>query len=618
MAIPLLTLTGIRLRLGREPLLDGADLDVVEGDRICLVGRNGSGKSTLLKIAAGLVEPDAGSRFLHPGATLRYLPQETDLSGYDSTLAYVEAGLGPLQDAHQARFLLGELGLTGEESPSRLSGGEARRAALARALAAAPDILLLDEPTNHLDIAALEWLEAYLAGMRTAFMLISHDRRFLEVLSHATVWLDRGIARRIDRGFEAFEAWRDGILEQEESERHKLDRKIVREDQWMHGGVTARRKRNMRRVRELDALRRARREQRKATGNVRLEAAEGAVSGRLVVEATGVAKSYDGKPIVADLSIRILRGDRLAVVGPNGIGKTTLVKLLTGVMPPDSGTIRLGTNLEMATIDQGREALQPDWTLAQALTGGRGDTVTINGESRHVVSYMKDFLFSADQARSPVKVLSGGERARLLLARCLAQPSNLLVLDEPTNDLDMETLDLLQEMLAGYPGTVILVSHDRDFLDRIATSVIVSDGAGRWTEYAGGYTDMLAQRKGSPVRPQAATDPAARRTPAPNRPASDATGPAPARAAEPARSRKLSFKDKHALEALPATIARLEAELSHLKARLAEPDLYARDRALFDRTTADLAQAESALQAAEEEWLRIEMIREEIESAARS
>jgi len=608
MAVPLLTLAGIKLRVGRDALLDGADLSVAEGDRICLVGRNGSGKSTLLKIAAGAVEPDSGMRFLHPSATLRYLPQEIDLSGFDTTLAYAASGLGPLQDTHEARLLLGELGLTGDEAPRHLSGGETRRAALAHVLAARPDLLLLDEPTNHLDISAIEWLEDHLKVLRTALVLVSHDRRFLEALSRSTVWLDRGVARRTDRGFDAFETWRDEILEQEEIERHKLDRKIVREEHWMHGGVTARRKRNMRRVRELDALRQTRREQRKATGNVRLEATEGGLSGRLVAEASSITKAYGGPPVVSDFSVRILRGDRVGIVGPNGAGKTTLLKMLTGALEPDSGTVRLGVNLTIATLDQGRESLEPDRTLAETLTGGRADTVTINGETRHVVGYMKDFLFSADQARTPVKVLSGGERARLTLARALSLPSNLLVLDEPTNDLDIETLDLLQEMLAAYNGTVILVSHDRDFLDRVATSVIAPEGDGRWLEYAGGYSDMLAQRRGSATVASAAAGLA--------KPVRDRSEPAGPSTASTGRVRKLSFRDKHALETLPATIARLEGEVGGLRHRLEDAGLYARDRAAFERASADLARMQAELAAAEDEWLRIELLREEVEGSS--
>ncbi|MGN6275606.1 MAG: ABC-F family ATP-binding cassette domain-containing protein, partial [Solirubrobacterales bacterium] len=494
-AAPILALQDIRLTLGSTLLLERAELSLLPGDKVALVGRNGSGKSTLLKIAAGEIEPDGGKRFLQPGATIRYLPQEPDLSGYATTLDYAAAGLEAGNDPHRARYLLEHLGLTGSEEPSRLSGGEARRAALARVLAPEPDILLLDEPTNHLDLPAIEWLEAELAALRSALIIISHDRRFLSDLTRATVWLDRGTTRRLNKGFAAFEDWRDTVLEEEETARHKLDRQIVREEHWLTYGVTARRKRNVRRLEGLHTLRRERRELKRQVGNVRLTVTEAeTVTGKLVVEAERIDKSFGDRVIVRDFSTRILRGDRVGVVGANGAGKTTLLKLLTGELAPDNGRVRLGSNLEIATLDQRRRSLDPSLTLKEALTSGGSDTLIVNGQPKHVVGYMKDFLFTPEQARTAVEKLSGGERGRLALARALALPSNVLVLDEPTNDLDLETLDLLQEMLGDYPGTVVVVSHDRDFLDRVATSVIVAEGEGRWTEYAGGYSDMVAQR----------------------------------------------------------------------------------------------------------------------------
>src|SRR5215203_216869 len=494
MAPPLIQLKDIKLTFGGTPLLAGVELSLSSAERVCLIGRNGSGKSTLLKIAAGTVEPDSGSRFVQPGATIRYLPQEPDFAGFATTLAYVEAGLGPGDDHYQARYMLERLGLRGDEDPARLSGGEARRTALARVLAPSPDILLLDEPTNHLDLTTIEWLEGELDSRRSALVIISHDRRFLSNLSRATAWLDRGAIRQIDRGFASFEAWRDEVLAEEERDQHKLDRKIVNEEHWLRYGVTARRKRNVRRLGDLQALREARRTYNAAVGKTELTADAAGPSGMLVIEADNVAKSYDGRPIVSDFSSRIRRGDRIGVIGPNGAGKTTLVNLLTGTAAPDTGAVGLGANVTMATLDQHRESLDPTATVADALTGGHGNTVTVGGQARHVVSYMKDFLFAPEQAGTPLGVLSGGERGRLMLARALAKPSNLLVLDEPTNDLDLETLDLLQEMLGEYPGTVLLVSHDRDFLDRAVGSVLVFEGEGRWTEYAGGYTDMVAQR----------------------------------------------------------------------------------------------------------------------------
>ncbi|ADJ24131.1 ABC transporter related protein [Hyphomicrobium denitrificans ATCC 51888] len=606
MAPPLLTLKDIHLTFGGTPLLEGAELTAAPGDRICLVGRNGSGKSTLLKIAAGLVTPDRGERFAHPGASIRYLPQEADFNGFDTVRAYVEAGLGPTDDPYSAEYLIGELGLSGDDNPDQLSGGEARRAALARVLVSKPDVLLLDEPTNHLDLTAIEWLEKTLQASRSALLLISHDRRFLETLSRATVWLDRGKTRRLEQGFAAFEDWRDKVLEEEEIERHKLDRKIVREDQWMHGGVTGRRKRNVRRVRELRAMRQEVRDRRFVVGAARLDVAEGNLSGKLVVETSNVSKGYDGREIVSDLNLRVMRGDCLGIVGPNGAGKTTLIKLLIGQLEPDSGTIRHGANLEIVALDQRRDELDPNWTVSDALTGGRGDQVVINGKARHVASYMKDFLFLPEQRLSPIRVLSGGERARLMLARALAKPSNVLVLDEPTNDLDLETLDLLQELLADYPGTLLLVSHDRDFLDRIVTSVLAPTGDGRWTEYAGGYSDMLAQRKGDDLKkaPKQEAAAAARKT------SDEASAGSPG-----AAKAKLSYKEKHALSILPDEIAKLEAEIKTLSTKLADAGLYARDRSGFEKTNARLADVQQQLETAETQWLELEEKRAAIENA---
>jgi ATP-binding cassette subfamily F protein uup len=601
MAPPLLTLQDIHLTFGGTPLLEGAELSISERERVCLVGRNGSGKSTLLKIAAGLVEFDHGARFAQPGATIRYLPQEPDLSGFATTLTYVEAGLAPGDDAYRARYLLEQLGLTGDEEPARLSGGEARRAALARVLAPQPDILLLDEPTNHLDLPAIEWLENELANSRSALVLISHDRRFLERLSRATVWLDRGITRSVPRGFSEFEAWRDQVLEEEEREHHKLGRKIVAEEHWMRYGVTARRKRNMRRVGELAALRKDFREHRRALGAVTMTTTEAEMSGKLVVEADNIAKTFSIEPIVRDFSIRIQRGDRIGLVGPNGAGKTTLLKLLTGELAPDSGTIKLGTNLAMVTLDQRRAALDPLVSVRDTLTGGRGDQVFVGGNPRHVIGYLRDFLFAPEQAGTPVSALSGGERGRLLLAKALAQPSNLLVLDEPTNDLDLETLDLLEEMIDDYPGTVMLVSHDRDFLDRTVTAVVVAEGDGRWNVYAGGYSDMVAQR-GEGVTAKTVAKADAR----PTREKSEAPTSAP--------KSRLTFKDKHALEALPARIAKLEADIAKLSKTIADPSLYAKDRTAFDKASAALGKAQAELAQAEDDWLRLEELREQVEA----
>ena len=598
---PLLTLQDVHLTFGGTPLLEGAELSIGERERVCLVGRNGSGKSTLLKIAAGLAEADRGTRFAQPGATIRYLPQEPDLSGFATTLAYVEAGLAGGDDPYRARYLLERLGLTGDEDPRHLSGGEARRAALARVLAPQPDILLLDEPTNHLDLPAIEWLENELGASRSALVLISHDRRFLEKLSRATVWLDRGITRRIDRGFASFEEWRDQTLDEEEREQHKLGRKIVAEEHWMRYGVTARRKRNMRRVGLLADLRTRFREHRGALGSVRISVNDAEQSGKLVIEAERIAKSFGHTAVVRDFSIRIQHGDRIGLVGPNGAGKTTLLKMLTGELAPDAGKIALGANIQMAALDQRRDALDPVTSVRDTLTGGRGDSVFAGGQTRHVVGYMRDFLFAPEQAGTPVGKLSGGERGRLTLAVALAKPSNLIVLDEPTNDLDLETLDLLEEMIDDYPGTALLVSHDRDFLDRTVSAVIVAEGDGRWTVYAGGYSDMVAQR-GEGVTAKAGAKP----EPKEPRDKSEVAAPTP--------KTRLSFKDKHALETLPARIAALEAAIAEHAKTIADPNLYARDRAAFDKASAALGKAQSDLAAAEDEWLRLEELREQVEA----
>ena len=574
---PLLLLQNIHVSYGSTALLEGAELSLGANDRVCLVGRNGSGKSTLLKIAAGLIEPDSGQRFFQPGATIRYLPQEPDFAGFATIAEFARAGLGPGDDPHRVMHLLAKVGLTGNEKVDQVSGGEARRAALVRVLAPSPDVLLLDEPTNHLDLPAIEWLESELAAMDSALVLISHDRYFLAKLSRTTLWLDRGRTRRLEQGFAQFEAWRDGVLEQEELDRHKLDQKIAMELDWVRHGVSGRRKRNQRRLAALGQLRRERSEQRHVAGDVKMTAADADNSGTRVIEARRVTKAYGANIVVRDFSIRVLKGNRIGVVGANGSGKTTLVNLLTGRLAPDSGTIELGSNIVMAALDQDRAKLHPEATLSDVLTGGHGNTVTVAGQSRHVVSYMKDFLFAPEQARSPVRVLSGGERARLLLAKALATPSNLLVLDEPTNDLDLETLDLLQEMIADYAGTVLLVSHDRDFLDRTVTSVLMAEGDGRFVEFAGGYSDMVAQR-GQGVSAKAAPKPKPRTSNAAN-----GARPSPSK-------RRLSFKDKHARQELPGQIEKVEAEIAALHAALADGGLYARDPAGFRRANGQVGQ----------------------------
>ncbi|MDP9734336.1 UNVERIFIED_ORG: ATP-binding cassette subfamily F protein uup [Rhizobium sp. SORGH_AS260] len=607
MAPPILKLDDIKLTFGVTPLLDGANLQVEPGDRICLVGRNGSGKSTLMKIAAGLVEAQSGEVFRHPAATIRYLEQAPDFAGYDTVQAYAEAGLGPGDDAYRVTYLLEHLGLTGQENPANLSGGEARRAALARVVAPEPDILMLDEPTNHLDLPTIEWLESELQQTRSALVLISHDRRFLERVSTSTVWLDRGQSRRLNRGFAHFEEWRDKVLEEEELEQHKLGKAIEREEHWMRYGVTARRKRNMRRVGELQAMRAEYRGHKGPQGTVQATVTEGRESGKLVIEAEAITKAYGERMIVAPFSLRVHRGDCIGLVGPNGAGKTTLLKMLTGQLEPDSGWVKLGTNLEIATLDQKREELNPNDTLAHYLTDGRGDNLLVNGEVKHVTGYMKDFLFQPEQARTPIRNLSGGERARLILARILARPTNLLILDEPTNDLDIETLDLLQEIVAGFSGTVILVSHDRDFLDRTVTSTIAPANPdqpdGRWIEYAGGYSDMMAQRKGAAEEKRKAERQEKAKA-APSAPSSQEPGKAKA---------KLSFKQKFALENLPKEMEKAQEEIAKREQRMADPELFAKDQAAFNKLAQEMEKLREKLEAMEEEWLELEMLREELE-----
>ncbi len=601
MAPPLLTLQDIHLTFGGTPLLEGAELAIFENERLCLVGRNGSGKSTLLKIVAGSVEADSGRRFVQPGTTIQYLPQEPDFSGHVTALEYVEAGLGPGDDSYRAQYLLEQLGLKGSEKLDQISGGEGRRVALARAMAPAPDILLLDEPTNHLDLPVIEWLETELKSLRSALVLISHDRRFLENLSRSTLWLDRGRTRQLAQGFASFEAWRDELLEQEDIDAHKLDRKIKREEHWIVHGVTARRKRNVRRVKELATLRadrvKSRAEQVRVKANVEMVAHEGGSSGKIVIEAKNISKSYGDRTIINDFSIKITRGDRIGIVGPNGSGKTTLLNIIAGLNPSDSGTTKIGSNVEMLTLDQARESLDPNLNLRDALTGGGSDMIILPDGPKHVMGYMKDFLFQPEQARTVISKLSGGERGRLMLARALAKPSNLLMLDEPTNDLDLETLDLLQEMLSDYTGTVILVSHDRDFLDRVVTSVIYGAGDGIWTEYAGGYTDMVRQR-GQAKKPAKIPSVHKQKT-------------SPSEKTAPLK-RKLSFKEKHALETLPGQISALETMITKGNEKLNDGDFFTRDPAGFQQTVDDLSAARKQLEELELQWLELEMLREEL------
>jgi len=597
----LLSLSGTKLTFGGAPLLRGADLDLGANARIALVGRNGSGKSTLLKIAAGVVEPDEGERFVHPRATIRYLAQEPDLSGFETAENYISTGLDHGSDAHALEILTGALKIPLDLKLRDCSGGEARRVAIAAALISKPDILLLDEPTNHLDMPAIAWLENYLKSLSCAIVVISHDRRFLENLTTKTVWIDRGETRSLNRGFAYFEAWRDKTLEEEEAAHHKLGRKIVAEEHWIRYGVTARRKRNMRRVGELKELRTKLREARNPQERVRFSSVDVGTSGKRVIVADTICKSYGDNNIVVDFSVEITRGDRIGFVGPNGAGKTTLLNLLTGALKPDSGSIKLGTNLEIVSLDQRRDSLKPEMRLADAIADERGDWVTIGGAKKHVASYLQDFLFAPEQWRAPVSSLSGGERGRLALAAALAKSSNLLVLDEPTNDLDLETLDLLEELLASYEGTLLLVSHDRSFIDRIATSIITLDPKehGKWRRYAGGYDDMIAQRGSAPGSKQYLSIAAAKPKAKVKRISTSS-----------ASKSKLSYKEKYALETLPDEIDGMQEQAKTFKETLADTLLFARDPALFHKTVKLLEAIEQKLATAEEEWLSLEIKRE--------
>ncbi len=595
---PLLQLSQISLTFGGNPLFAELDMTIQPGDRVALVGRNGSGKSTLMKVMAGLAEADHGQRVVSPGVTVGYMEQDPDLSGFETLGEYAASRL-PEEESYKVAMAAEGLHFNPDTPVATASGGERRRAALAKLMAEAPELMLLDEPTNHLDIHAIEWLEKELSETRTAFVMISHDRAFLRSLSKATLWIDRGAVRRRDSGFEGFEDWRDTIWSEEDDARHKLDRKIKHEAKWAVEGISARRKRNQGRVRALADLRSERSSQIRRQGTAAMDLSSEVTSGKRVIEAVGLTKIYDGKVIIKDFDLRVLRRDRVAFVGPNGVGKTTLLKMLTGEIAPDEGRVTLGTNLEIAVFDQTRAQLNPEATLWDNLTGdpsmavsGNSDQVMVRGMPKHVVAYLKDFLFDERQARAAVKSLSGGEKARLLLAKLMAKPSNLLILDEPTNDLDVETLDLLQDILGEYDGTVLLVSHDRDFIDRVATSTVALEGNGVATVYPGGWSDYAAQRtaNGQAVleKPTAKTE----------------TRSAPEPKKKPATA--LTFSERNRLAQLPDQIEKLEAEIGKLSDLLSDPNLFVRDPGTFRRTTEAVAQRQAQLAAAEEEWMTLD------------
>ena len=594
--VPLLQLNEISLTFGGDPVFDGLSLVAHPGDRVALVGRNGSGKSTLMKVMGGLVEPDKGEVIAGPGVSVGYMEQDPDLSGFATLGDFAAAGLDPSE-----MYKVERAGEGLKFDPARpvetASGGERRRAALARLMADAPDLMLLDEPTNHLDIEAIAWLENELKATRKGFVIISHDRAFLRELTRATLWIDRGSVKRQEKGFEAFEAWRDAAWEEEDTQRHKLNRKIKAEARWAVEGISARRKRNQGRVRALQDLRAERASQINRQGAAAMALDAGPKSGRKVMEAVGITKAYGEKIILKPFDLTVQRGDRIALVGPNGVGKTTLLNMLIGREQPDSGTIKLGTNLELALFDQARAQLDPEMSLWDSLTGdpdmrvsGKADQVMVRGMPKHVVGYLKEFLFDEGQARAPVRSLSGGEKARLLLAKIMARTSNVLVLDEPTNDLDVETLDLLQDLLSQYDGTVLLVSHDRDFLDRVAVTTIAMEGDGKATVYAGGWSDYIAQRQQDDFSESVVKS----------------KGSAPKSKQKTSEKAGLSFTEKHRLEALPAEIARLEAEIAKLEDLMSDPELFTREPVKFQKATDALVARNEKLQDAEEEWLLLE------------
>ena len=596
---PLIQLNNISLTFGQNPLFSNVNLVVNRADRIALVGRNGCGKSTLMKVLAGSIEADFGSRIMSPGTNLSYMEQDPDMRNFSTLGDYASSSLTSHETYKLEAFSSG-LKLNLDSPVVSASGGEKRRASLAKLLAEEPEVMLLDEPTNHLDIEAISWLEAELKRVKSAFILISHDRTFLSALSKSTVWIDRGETRRQNKSFGAFEDWRDRLWEEEDVARHKLNQKIKTEARWAVEGISGRRKRNMGRVRALKSLRSDRSSQiiRQDVASMVLET--NTKSGRQTIVANKISKSFENNQIITDFSLKVGSGDKIAIVGPNGAGKTTLLNLLTGQMKPDKGTVKLGTNLRTAIFDQNREVLNLNSTLWESLTDsseteviGKGDFVNVRGTPKHVVGYLKDFLFSEDQLRSPVSSLSGGEKARLMLARIMAKESNLLVLDEPTNDLDIETLDLLQELIADYEGTVLLVSHDRDFIDRVATTTI----AIRENEavvYAGGWTDYLIQSGNQPSSERLEDKKILK-----------------VKNINSLKSKKqklegLTFTEAHRLKTLPDNIKKIENEISKLTELLSDPDLFSKDFKKFSKFSLGLVERQKALSELEEEWLNLE------------
>lgn len=597
---PILTIKGARLSFGTNELFTNVELYINRGDKISLVGRNGCGKSTLLKVIARDIEPDAGEIFVQPGVKVSYMPQDPDFSGYATLREVVLSGLPEHErgQEYRADILIEQFDIRAAQSPEQSSGGERKKAALAKALINEPDILLLDEPTNHLDMPTIEKLEKIIADFRGAVILISHDRMFLSNTSRTTFWLDRGILRRNNKGFRYFEEWQEQVIDQEIIEQKYLNKKIEEETEWLHKGVTARRKRNQGCLRRLQQLRQERREQIRQIGSVKLEVEEGELRSKMVIEAKHVCKAFGDREIVKDFSTRIIKGNKIGIVGPNGAGKTTLIKLLTKRLEPDSGHVRIGKNLEEAYFDQNRLTLDPKKTLWKTLCN-EGDHIFVRGSYRHVVAYLKDFLFRPDQAQCPVSALSGGEKNRLMLAVALVQPSNFLVLDEPTNDLDMDTLDLLQEVLDEYEGTILLVSHDRDFIDRVVTSVIYMPGDGSVSEHAGSYSDLLEKLKSKiPAKKENKKEALPKKEETPK--------------SETKKTGRLSYNQQRLLEILPGKISELEKQIGDTEATLSDSSLYTENPEKFDALTKQLEELKAELEKSENQWLEIEMLRESI------
>ena len=600
---PIMTIKGVKLSFGPHELFSDVELYINRGDKISLVGRNGSGKSTLLKVIAGIIEPDSGEMFVQPGTKIAYMPQDPNIQGYKTLKEVVLSGLPPEErdQEYRADILIEQLGILPQQNPEKASGGEQRKAFLARTLIGEPDILLLDEPTNHLDMPTIQKLEEIISAFSGAVITISHDRRFLTDVSDVTFWLDRGIMRRNNKGFKYFEEWHVQVINQEIIEQKYLNKKIEAETEWLHKGVTARRKRNMGRLRRLQQLREERKNQIKQTGSVSMEIEEGDARSKLVIEAKHINKTYGERQLVKDFSIKIMRANKIGIVGPNGAGKTTLIKLLTKRLEPDSGFVRIGKNLEEAYFDQNRISLDPKKTLWKTLCN-EGDHIHVRGQYRHVVAYLKDFLFKPEQAQCPVSALSGGEKNRLMLAVALAKTSNFLVLDEPTNDLDMDTIDLLQEVLGDYEGTALIVSHDRDFLDRVATSIIYMPGDGSITEYPGSYSELeqkLAEKSRPAKTPEKKEKPKERKD-----------------VSAPKKTTKLSYNQQRLLEVLPQKVSELEENIRQIEEKLGCGDLYNADREAFDRLTEELSTKKQELENAENQWLEIQMIKEELEQNA--